>query len=70
MYVVELHVPGSICPARQPDMTDGQATPLRVDDGVPYYAPILLLVVVVACAQLNCIIERHRFGDANARRSA
>ena len=46
-------------------------TPLPIDDGIPY-APVLFLVLVVVCAQLNCIIERHRFGssDENARRSA
>ena len=44
-------------------------TPLPIDDGIPY-APILFLVLVVVCAQLNCIIERHRFGGSNARRSA
>ena len=41
-------------------------TPLPIDDGIPY-APILFLVLVVVCAQLNCIIERHRFGSSNAR---
>ena len=56
-------------------MTDNQkeqaTTPLPIDDGIPY-APVLFLVLVVVCAQLNCIIERHRFGssDENARRSA
>ena len=44
-------------------------TPLPIDDGIQY-APILFLVLVVVCAQLNCIIERHRFGGSNARRSA
>ena len=46
-------------------------TPLPIDDGIPY-APVLFLVLVVVCALLNCIIERHRFGssDENARRSA
>ena len=52
------------------DADDGaQATPLPADDGIPYGAPILFLVVVVVCAQLNCMIERHRFGG-DGRRSA
>ena len=60
-------------PAMAADNEEQQeaTTPLPIDDGIQY-APILFLVLVVVCAQLNCIIERHRFGssDENARRSA
>ena len=58
-------------PAMAADNEEQQeaTTPLPIDDGIQY-APILFLVLVVVCAQLNCIIERHRFGGSNARRSA
>jgi hypothetical protein len=36
-------------------------------DGAIAYVPLLFVIAIVVCAQLNCMLERWRFGEERIR---